>query len=65
VKVQYFTHTDTLYIEFCRGEIVETRDLDEDTIIDLDAAGRICAITMEHAGERTGVPRFSFEEVAA
>jgi len=65
VKVQYFKHTDTLYIEFCRGEIVETRDLDEDTVIDLDAEGRICAITMEHAGERTGVPRFSFEEVAA
>ena len=65
MKVQYFKHTDTLYIEFCRGEIVETRDLDEDTVIDLDAEGRICAITMEHAGERTGVPRFSFEEVAA
>lgn len=65
MKVQYFKHTDTLYIEFCRGEIVETRDLDEDTVIDVDAKGRICAITMEHAGERTGVPRFSFEEVAA
>ncbi len=65
MKVQYFKHTDTLYIEFCRGGIVETRDLDEDTVIDLDAEGRICAITMEHAGERTGVPRFSFEEVAA
>ncbi len=65
MKVQYFKHTDTLYIEFCRGEIVETRDLDEDTVIDVDAEGRICAITMEHAGERTGVPRFSFEEVAA
>ena len=65
MKVQYFKHTDTLYIEFCRGEIVETRDLDEDTVIDVDAAGCICAITMEHAGERTGVPHFSFEEVAA
>ena len=65
MKVQYFKHTDTLYIEFCRGEIVETRDLDEDTVIDVDAAGRICAITMEHAGERTGVPHFSFGEVGA
>lgn len=65
MKIQYFKTTDTLYIEFCRGEIIETRDLDEDTVIDVDAKGRICAITMEHAGERTGVPRFSFEEVAA
>ncbi len=65
MKAQYFKSTDTLYIEFNRGAIVETRDLDEDTVIDLDANGRICAITMEHAGERTGVPHFSFEEVAA
>ncbi len=65
MKVQYFKQTDTLYIEFCRGEIVETRDLDEDTAIDLDTKGRICAMTMEHAGKRTGAPRFSFEEVAA
>ena len=65
MKIRYFAETDTLYIEFSRGAIVETRDLDEDTVIDLDASGRICAITMEHAGERTGVPSFSFEEVAA
>ena len=65
MKVQYYKHTDTLYIEFRRGDILETRDLDEDTVIDLDANGRICAITIEHAGERTGVPHFSYEEVAA
>ena len=65
MKVQYFKSTDTLYVEFSRGEIVETRDLDEDTVIDIDANGRICAITMEHAGERTGVTRFTFEELAA
>jgi len=40
MKIQYFKSTDTLYIEFSRGAIVETRDLDEDTVIDLDASGR-------------------------
>ena len=65
MKVQYFQDTDTLYIEFRAGEIVETRDLDEDTVIDLDADGQICAITMEHAKDRTDVPHFTFEEVAA
>ena len=43
MKIQYFKSTDTLYIEFSRGAIVETRDLDEDTVIDLDASGRICS----------------------
>jgi len=65
MKIQYFQNTDTLYIEFRTGDIVESRDLDEDTVIDLDARGRICAMTMEHARDRTDVPHFTFEEVAA
>jgi len=65
MKVQYFQDTDTLYIEFRSGDIVETRDLDENTVIDLDADGHICAMTMEHAKDRTDAPHFTFEEVAA
>lgn len=65
MKVQYFKDTDTLYIEFHAGEIVESRDMDEDTVIDLDANGSICAMTMEHAKDRTNLPHFTFEEVAA
>jgi len=65
MKVQYFRDTDTLYIEFRAADIVESRDLDEDTVIDLDAKGNVCAMTMEHARGRTDVPHFTFEEVAA
>ena len=65
MKIQYFQDTDTLYIEFRTGDIVESRDLDEDTVIDLDARGHICAMTMEHAKARADVPHFTFEEVAA
>ena len=65
MKIQYFKSTDTLYIEFRQADIVESRDLDEDTIIDLDADGKVCAMTMEHAHNRTDIPNLSFEEVAA
>jgi len=65
MKVQYFKDTDTLYIEFRAAEIVESRDLDEDTVIDLDAKGKVCAMTMERAAGRADVPHFSFEEIAA
>ena len=65
MKVTFFSDTDTLYIEFMPGAIAETRDLDENTLLELDATGRICAITVEHATERTGIPAFSYEQVAA
>ena len=64
MKIQYFQDTDTLYIEFKAAEVAETRDLDENTLLDLDREGNIRGITVEHARERTDIPRFSYEQVA-
>lgn len=65
MKVQYFADTDTLYIQFREQEIVDTRDLDENTLIEFDAHGNLCAMTIEHAQRRADLPAFSFEHVAA
>ena len=65
MKIKYFQDTDTLYIEFKAAEVSETRDLDEDTQLDMDKDGNICAITIEHARDRTDIPHFSFEQIAA
>lgn len=64
MKIKYFQNTDTLYIEFKVAEIAETKDLDENTLIDLDGEGNICAITVEHASDRADIPHFSFEQIA-
>lgn len=63
MKIKYFQDTDTLYIQFSAGDIVEPRDLDENTQLDVDRGGNICAITIEHAKERADLPHFSFEQV--
>jgi uncharacterized protein YuzE len=65
MKVKYFAETDTLLIELRAGPVVETRDLDENTLLDRDRAGNICALTIEHAKERAGIPSFSYEQVTA
>ena len=65
MKIRYFKDTDTLYIEFRDRPVAETRDLDENTLLDVDAEGNICAITVEHASSRAGIPEFSYEEVTA
>ena len=43
--------------------MAETRDLDENTVLDVDADGNICSITVEHASTRTDIPQFSYEQV--
>jgi len=65
MKIRYFTDTDTLYIEFRDRPVAETKDLDENTVLDVDDEGNICAITVEHASERAGIPEFSYEQVTA
>ena len=65
MKIRYFADTDTLLIEFRDLPVAETRDLDENTILDLDAQGNIRAITVEHASKRADAPQFSYEQVAA
>ena len=65
MKITYFQDTDTLYIELRAAGVAETRDLDENTLLDLDSDGHICGITIEHARERAEIPKFSFEQVPA
>lgn len=65
MKVRYFEDTDTLLIEFRDAPVAETKDLDENTGLDLDVHGNICSITMEHASTRADAPKFSYEKVAA
>ena len=65
MKIRYFKDTDTLLIEFRDAPVAETRDLDEDTVLDLDAHGGVCAITVEHASTRAGSPELSYEQIPA
>jgi uncharacterized protein YuzE len=65
MKIKYFQDTDTLYIEFKSTPVSESRDLDENTLLDLDSEGNICGITLEHARDRADIPQFSFEQIAA
>lgn len=65
MTIKYFQDTDTFHIEFRVAEVVETRDLDENTQLDIDKDRNICAMAIEHARDRADIPNFSFEQIAA
>ena len=58
MDIKYFEDTDTLLFIFSDGEIVETRDVNENFLIELDADGKVVSVTIEHAGEHVDVSRF-------
>ena len=64
MKIKCFEDTDTLYIELRPAEVAETKDLDENTLLDLDRDGKICGITIKHAQDRAQLPGFSYELVS-
>ncbi|MEA5532495.1 DUF2283 domain-containing protein [Crocosphaera sp. XPORK-15E] len=63
MKIQYFEDTDTLYIIFSKNSPIETRDLDENTLIDLDENGQLCSMTIEQAKERVGIPEIEYKTI--
>ncbi len=65
MRVRYFASTDTLLIQLSDEAVVDTRDLNEDTLLDVGARGNICSITIELASKRVDAPHFSYEQVAA
>lgn len=64
MRVQYFSDTDTLYIVLNDNPVDETRDLDENTMFDLDREGNLVSLTIEHAQDRVKISSFSFEQIS-
>ncbi len=64
MKVRYFPDTDTLLITLSDTRIAETRDLNDNILVELDDDGRLVSLTLEHATQQTDVREFSFQQVA-
>lgn len=60
MRVEYFEDTDTLQITFNEGPVRDTRDLDESTLVETDAEGRLVTMTVEHAQERADLRTFLY-----
>lgn len=61
MRVEYFEDTDTLQITFNEEMVVDTRDLDENTLVETDAEGRLVTLTVEHARERADLETFLYK----
>ena len=65
MKVKYFHDTATALIEFSTHAIVETKEINENIYIDLEAAGNLVSITIEHADLHANLPDLFYEQVGA
>ena len=57
MNVTYFRDTDTALLEFSEQPVQETREVNENVYLDLDADGNVVSMTIEHAGTYTTLPQ--------
>jgi uncharacterized protein YuzE len=62
MKIRYFADTDTLYIQLNDNEVVETVEINQNSYFDVDDAGNLVALTLEHAYETANIHEFSFQQ---
>lgn len=65
MKIKYFEDTDTALFELGSKPPAETRELSEDIFLDLDEAGNVVSITVEHASQRAELSEVSFMRMSA
>ena len=65
MKASYFPDTDTLVLNFNDKTIEETRDLNENILIELDKDGRLVSMTIEHAKENVSLREVTFQQMEA
>ena len=63
MEIKYFSDTDTVLVNFTDKEVVETRDLSENVLLDLDKNGNIISMTVEHARQQANMDDFSFQQI--
>lgn len=61
MRIKYFQDTDTALVEFSDLDAAETREINENIYIDLDAFGNLVAMTIEHARKQANLPFISYE----
>jgi len=64
MQAKYFSDTDTLLLTFSDNDVVDTFDINEDVLVEVDDQGRVVSMTIEHAHRQTDVNAFTFERVA-
>lgn len=52
MRLDYYPETDTLYIELRDGPGADAREVARDIVLDLNEAGEVVGIEIDHASER-------------
>ena len=63
MKIKYFTDTDTALVEFSDRQVSQTKEINENIYIDLDADGNLVNMTIEHASRQANMAEVAYQQI--
>jgi uncharacterized protein YuzE len=63
MRIKYFPDTNTALMEFSGLKVAETKEINQNIYVDLDASGNLVAMTIEHARQQASLPFLSYEQI--
>ncbi len=63
MKIKHFTDTDTALLEFSDHQVAQTKEINENIYIDLDADGNLVNMTIEHASSQANIAEVAYKQI--
>jgi len=63
MKIRYFTDTDTALVEFSDHQVAQTKEINENIYLDLDADGNLVNMTIEHASSQANMAELAYQHI--
>jgi len=63
MKIKYFTDTDTALMEFSGSQVAQTKEINENIYVDLDADGNLVNMTIEHASRQANIAEIAYQQI--
>ena len=61
--MKYFTDTDTALVEFSDHEVAQTKEINENIYVDLDANENLVNMTIEHASSQANIAEVAYQQI--
>jgi len=63
MKIKYFTDTDTALVEFSNHPVAQTKEINENIYVDLDADDNLVNMTIEHASKQANISEVAYQQI--
>ena len=65
MKLNYYSDTDSLYIDLSEQPSVESREISEGIVLDYDAAGNLVGIDIDNATRKVELKKLTLNKLPA